>query len=85
MENMHIVAWVAPESQNQGLIRWFIMQCIEESSTPRVPPKKDKPSPRTVYHHGKQDEQIRYFLKSRKLIIDIVEDAKVIRVRGTNP
>ena len=30
------------------------MQCIKESSTLRVSPKKEKPSPRIVYRYGKE-------------------------------
>ena len=32
-ENMRIVAWVSLLSHNRGLLRWFVMQCIKESST----------------------------------------------------
>ena len=71
-KNVHIVAWVCLESQNQGLDKWFVMQCIKESSTLRVSPKNDKPSPRIVYHEGKQDGQIKVFLANRRCIKDII-------------
>ena len=71
IENMKIVAWVALGSQNRGLIKWLIMQCIKQSSTLRVSPKNQKPSPRIVYKYGKQTHQIRCFLEYRKLIKSI--------------
>lgn len=67
-KNTHIMAWVCVESKNAGLIKWFLMQCIKESSTLRVSPKKGKTSPRLVFRFGKQDNEIRNFLKYRKLV-----------------
>jgi hypothetical protein len=67
-ENMCVVAWVALESHNIGLIKWFLMQCIKGCSTLRVSPKKEKPSPRIVYRCGNESENIREFLKNRQLI-----------------
>jgi len=64
---MHIVAWVWIESKNEGLGKWFGMQCIKESSTLRVSPKKEKPSPRIIFSFGKQDNEIKKFLKYRAL------------------
>jgi hypothetical protein len=46
---MHIVAWDALESRNSKLQRYLVMQCIKESSTLRVSPKNEKPSPRIVF------------------------------------
>ena len=66
--NMHIVAWVCLQSKNQGLLKWFIMQCIKESSTVRLSPKGDKPTPRIVYHHGKQTGEIQNYLQYRSLV-----------------
>lgn len=71
-ENMHIVAWVSLLSKNRGILRWLPMQCIKESSTLRVSPKKDKPSPRVVYRYGKQDGQIQRFLEYRQIIKNIL-------------
>jgi hypothetical protein len=65
-ENLKIVAWVTLLSHNKGLNRWLIMQCIKESSTLRISPKSDKPSPRIVYSEGEIDKQIKEFLKYRK-------------------
>lgn len=67
-ENMRIVAWVALQSHSKGLARWHLMQCIKQSSTLRVSPKREKPSPRAVYRHGKQDQSIKEFLKNRRII-----------------
>jgi len=38
------------------------------SSTLRVAPKGDKPSPRVVFRYGSQDHQIKGFLKYRRLV-----------------
>jgi hypothetical protein len=66
--NMHIIAWVAVESQLSKLRDYVLMQVIKESSTLRVGPKFKKPSPRIVYRYGKQDRQIQEFLDMRKTI-----------------
>jgi hypothetical protein len=66
--NMKIVAWVALQAHNSKLVKWFLMQCIKESSTLRVSPKKQKPAPRIVYRHGTQNGQIGDFLQYRKLV-----------------
>jgi len=66
--NLHIVAWVALESKNEKLKSYLCMQCIKESSTLRVSPKKDKLAPRIVFCYGKQDNEIKKFLKYRKLV-----------------
>ena len=67
-KNTHIMAWTCMESKNEGLIKWFLMQCIKESSTLRVSPKKEKSSPRIVFLYGEKDHEITKFLKHRKLI-----------------
>jgi predicted SAM-dependent methyltransferase len=66
--NMHIVAWVALESQNEKLKVYQLMQCIEESSTLRGSKKKEKSSPRIVLHYGKKDKEIENFLLWRKRV-----------------
>lgn len=71
-ENMRIVAWVALESGNSKLQKYQLMQCIKESSTLRVSSKKEKPSPRIVFRVGKQDRQVREFIKNRHLIKEII-------------
>jgi len=70
-ENMRIVAWVALLSRFEKLKTWFLMQCIKESSTLRVSPKKEKPSPRIVCRHGEQDKGIRSFMAYRRKIKEI--------------
>ena len=67
-KNVHIMGWVSLESTNEGLRKWFIMQCIKESSTLRVSPKRGKLSPRIILRLGKQDNEIRNFLRYRKFI-----------------
>jgi len=71
-ENMRIVAWVALSSRFEKLKTWFLMQCIKESSTLRVSPKKEKPSPRIVYRYGEQDEGIQSFMAHRRHIKKII-------------
>jgi len=72
-ENMRIVAWIALLSNNKGLQKYHLLQCIKESSTLRMSTKKQKPSPRIVYRYGKQNTQIRCFLQYRKLIKNIIK------------
>lgn len=67
-DNMRVVAWVALLSHNNGLAKWFLMQCIKGCSTLRVSPKNEKPSPRIVYKYGKQNGDIKSFLKTREII-----------------
>jgi hypothetical protein len=67
-ENLKVVAWVALQSQNRGLIKWLTMQCIKQSSTVRVSKKKEKQFPRIVFRRGEQDNQISSFLGYRKFI-----------------
>lgn len=43
-ENNCIVAWIAIQSHNNGLIKWHLMQCIKQSSTLRVSNKRAKTS-----------------------------------------
>jgi hypothetical protein len=66
--NLHIISWIAVESQLGKLRDYALMQVIKESSTLRVGPKFRKPSPRIVYRYGKQDKQIQEFLEMRKTI-----------------
>jgi len=72
-QNLNVVAWVGLHSQNSGLIKWLLMQCIKQSSTLRISPKREKPSPRIVFRHGKQDQQISSFLKMRDLTKKIIK------------
>jgi hypothetical protein len=81
-ENMHIVAWTSLLSRNAMLEKWFLMQCIKESSTLRVSPKREKPSPRIVYSHGKLDQQIKGFLSHRKSIKSILKRMRGVYCNG---
>jgi hypothetical protein len=72
--NLHIVCWVAMMSQIKSLIRYALMQGIKESSTLRVGPKGEKPSPRVVYHWGEQRGQIKEYLKGRREINKIARN-----------
>ena len=67
-ENMSIVAWISLRSHNRKLQKWFAMQCIKMESTLRVSSKGSKPSPRTVFRQGKQTNEIKNFIKYRKLV-----------------
>ena len=67
-KNMGIVGWVAVCSRNGKLEDWLAMQCIKGSSTLRVAPKGEKPSPRVVFRYGSQGHQIKGFLKYRRLL-----------------
>lgn len=72
VENLHIIGWVAEQSgYPKGLLRYLCMQCIKESSTLRVVPKGDKPSPRLVHRVGSQSGRIAVFLNRRDLIKSI--------------
>jgi len=62
-KNVHMMSWIAIESQIGKLKDYVLMQCIKESSTLRVEPKGEKPFPRIVYRYGKQDGEIINFLK----------------------
>ena len=75
-ENMHIVGWVGLLSNNPMLQKWFLMQAIKEGSTLRVSPKRDKPCPRIVFRHGREDGQIESFLKYRDLTKNIIRKLK---------
>ena len=67
-ENMSIVAWVFLLSHNKKLEKWLVMQCIKKESTLRASPKGNKPSPRILFKHGAQNNEIQSYLEYRKLI-----------------
>ena len=75
-KNLHIIAWIAQRIKNRSLNAYVIMQCIKESSTLRLGFKGDKPSPRIVFRYGKQDKQIKSFLKYRRLILKLEKRTK---------
>ena len=78
-ENMSIVAWACLESKNEPLLKWFLLQCIKGSSTLRVSPKGNKPSPRVVCRQGKEDTEVRNFLRHRRHIKNILRQMRITR------
>jgi hypothetical protein len=72
-KNLSVVAWAALLSHNKKLEKFCLMQCIKQSSTLRVSPKKEKPSPRIVFHFGKQNKQVKDFVKLRRNIKKILQ------------
>ena len=71
----HARASIAIQTKHEGLKKWFLLQCRKKSSTLRVGPKGEKPSPRIVYREGKQDGQIAEFHEWRKYIKNIIARA----------
>jgi len=70
--NVHIMNWIALESNNENLQRYVRMQCIKETSTVRISKKDRKPIPKIVCCYGLQDKQIKKFLETRKLILNFL-------------
>jgi hypothetical protein len=71
-QNVRVVAWVTLLSHNKSLAKWFLMQCIKGCSTLRVSSKREKPPPRIVYRHGKQDQNVKDFLRNRQKVKRII-------------
>jgi hypothetical protein len=71
---VHVVAWVALESENEKLKSYLVMQCIKESSTLRISPKGEKLSPRIVFRNGKQDKEIWNFFGMAKVYQKIIQE-----------
>jgi hypothetical protein len=72
-KNTHIMAWVCVESKNDGLQKWFLMQCIKESSTLRVSSKREKASPKVIYRYGTQDSNIKCYMRVRIFVKNLLE------------
>jgi hypothetical protein len=85
-ENVAIMAWIALNlfTKNPKVTKWFLLQCIKGSSTLRITPKKDKPSPRIVDWSGEQNHAIQNFLKERKRIKRIYHSLKDEKLNGEN-
>ena len=62
------LGWFSVLSHNPKMKDYHVMQSVKMSSTLRVVPTKDKPSPRVIYRYGEQDHEIKNFLKHRQLI-----------------
>lgn len=76
---MKIMAWVAIQSRILKVKDYVLMQCIKGSSTLRVSPKGEKPSPRIVYRYGKKEKQIRKFIENRQFIKDAIRKLKLAK------
>jgi hypothetical protein len=61
-KNLKIIDWVAILTKNPKVKDYCLMQGIKQSSTLRISTKKNKPSPRIVFHYGKQDKEISEYL-----------------------
>jgi len=77
-QNVRVMAWVALLSHNKGLAKWFLTQCIKGCSTLRVSSKRDKSPPRIVYRYGKQDQNVKDFVKDRRIIRKMSEKMRNI-------
>lgn len=80
-ENVRIMAWACLESCNERLVKWFLLQCRKEESTLRVSAKGKKPSPRIVYRCGRQDAEIRNYIRHRSLIKSIIRKLRFKEVK----
>jgi hypothetical protein len=69
---IHVINWVAVESNNLGVRDYSLMQGIKESSTLRVGPKYGKPVPRIVCRFDSQSNEIKNYLEYRKTIKSIM-------------
>lgn len=74
IENVSIMAWTVLQSQNQGLNKWFVMQCIKKCSTLRISSKGRKPAPRIVHRRGSQSHEVSNYLNARNLSRDWEEN-----------
>ena len=61
--------------KNLPLAKYALMQGIKESSCLRIGRKMEKPVPRIVYRFGKEDKEIRNYLRFRRMMHDVVKKA----------
>jgi len=66
LENLDVMAWSCLLIHSIELMKWFVMQAMKCSSTLRITKEGDKPAPRIVFRFGKQDYEIRNYLKWRR-------------------
>ena len=70
----------ARASGNPNLQRYVRMQCIKRSSTARCSKKrgnrKDKPIPRIVFRYGEQYRKVKWFLETRRFLLDSLKRLK---------
>jgi hypothetical protein len=74
-ELQSILAWLCLFTKDTKLTTWFLLQLIKGSYTLRIGFKGRKKPPRIVYRYGNQDKGIAKFLKNRKFIHGLLEDA----------
>jgi hypothetical protein len=60
-------ASILVEGKQKPLTRYLVMQPIKESSSLRIRKKKRKPVPRTVFKFGKQSNEIKNYLRFRRI------------------
>lgn len=77
-KNTRVYMWIY-ESRIPEMKDYALMQSIKMSSTLRVSLNREKPSPRIVFRHGKQDEEIRNFMRNRRLIKHIMKEVTKLR------
>ena len=75
--NVHIMDWVGRLSKIESVRNYALMQGIKESSTLRVGPKGDKSTPRVAYRWGKQNGQVKAYLRERREINKITKFPRV--------
>lgn len=66
LENLNVIAWACLLTHKTELMKYLVMQILKSSSTLRIGKQGDKPAPRIVFRFGKQDNEIRNYLKWRR-------------------
>ena len=74
--NVKVMNWVGLESGNPNLKKYVTMQCIKKTSTVRISYKGDKKPPKVIFRFGNQDKQIKQFLETRKITLNIIKQQK---------
>jgi len=75
-----IIANVCLETKNQGLQKWFLLQCIKREFTLRISNKGNKPSPKIVFCFGRQNKEIAEYLQYRQMIKEKVKKQKQLKI-----
>lgn len=73
-ENRSIIAWLCMYLKDENLTKWFLMQCIKQTTTLRIGFKGKKKPPKIVYRYGNQDKMIKEFLDNRQFILDFLNE-----------
>lgn len=66
LENLTVIAWACLLTHKTELMKYLVMQILKGSSTLRIGKRGDKPAPRIVFRFGKQDNEIKTYLKWRR-------------------